>query len=355
RKTPLASRHELLSARMVDFSGWYMPVQYTGIIEEHQKTRSHVTVFDTCHMGRIRIEGRDSQSWLSGMFTTDVNRMDIGMCRYGFLLNEEGGVLDDTITYKIGSDSWLVVVNAGTIDSDLDWLRSHCSDDVTVENISATTGKIDVQGPESREHVESLLSVDLSQLGYFRFIHVAGAGNGTIVSRSGYTGEEGYELYADTDVILSFWDDLIASGVVPAGLGARDTLRLEAGLPLYGHELSISVTPVEAGMSRFLGKRDGFVGKNALMTELRDGPSKTLVGFRSHGRQSARHGNAVFVENERTGQVTSGSFSPTLGYAIGMAYVGKEHATPGARLDVDIGRKRIECEIVSIPFYNKKN
>lgn len=354
KKTPLWDTHVRLGARMVPFGGWSMPLQYEGILAEHQRTRTDAAVFDTCHMGRFLVSGRNSLQALSVLLTTDLRRMKDGQCRYGFLLREDGGILDDTIAYRFNEERWMVVVNAGTQARDREWIAARLPAGIEFEDASVRMAKLDVQGPRSPEIVSRLIELDAAGLGYFRFTAFRYGGSEAVVSRTGYTGEKGVELYVSAGHVVELWSRLLAAGVKPAGLGARDTLRIEAGLPLYGHELSEDVTPVEAGMERYAAKPEDFVGKAAVTARLREGPASRLMGFRIEGRQSARAENPVLAGGAAAGQVTSGSFSPTLQCVIGFAYVRAGLAKPGTRVQVDTGRNRLEAELVAPPFYKAK-
>jgi aminomethyltransferase len=337
---------------MVEFGGWMMPVQYEGIQAEHVATRTGVTMFDTCHMGRFRFKGAGSLESLSRLLSQDLRSLRDGACRYGFLLNDQGGVLDDTIIYRIDAAHWLLVVNAGTRAKDRDWITARLADTVTFEDASDRVGKLDVQGPRSLDVASTVLGRDLTTLPYFRFVEFSRKGEHLTVSRTGYTGEKGVEIYVPADGIVSLWNELLAAGVKPAGLGARDTLRLEAGLPLYGHELGEEVTPVEAGMERYASKSDAFIGREAVTQRRAAGPAKRLCGFRTAGRQSARAGHRVQVAGQDAGLVTSGSFSPTLQCAIGFAYVATPHTAPGTQITIDTGRATLEAELVRMPLYS---
>lgn len=350
QKTPLCDAHIRLGARMVDFSGWFMPVQYDGILAEHHRTRTDVTMFDTCHMGRFSVTGPGSLEALNRLLTTDVRAIKDGQCKYGFLLREDGGILDDLITYRFSAERWLIVVNAGTLPRDREWIRSRLPPGVAFEDCSSRLAKIDVQGPNAFAAVQRVLGVEAASLAYFRF-KTFDFGGEALVSRTGYTGEKGVELYVDAARIMELWDRLVAAGVKPAGLGARDTLRLEAGLPLYGHELSEAVTPVEAAMDRYASKQEAYIGSEAVKRRRAEGPRQVLAGFRIGGRQSARAGQAVMAGGRQAGTVTSGSFSPTLQQVIGFAYVEPSLAAPGSRVQVDTGRNLLDAEIVKTPFY----
>jgi len=351
-RTILRDRHERLGARLINFGGWELPVQYDGILAEHQRVRQHVGMFDTGHMGAFLVSGRESLDFLSRMLTQDVRAMADGRCRYGFLLRENGGVLDDLIVYRFSSTAWMVVVNAGPAKDDLAWLARFCPiSGVALTDLRGVQSKLDVQGPESRLAMERAMGLDLSGLGYFQFRRTE---SGALVSRTGYTGDLGYEIYASPQAIAGLWDRLRAEGVKPAGLGARDTLRLEAGLPLYGHELTTEVSPVEAGMMRYAGKTEPFMGRDALRARQADPGRPRLVAFQIAGRQSARQDNRVLdTAGHEAGRVTSGSFSPSLECAIGFAYVRQEMTPIGTELGVDTGRQVLAARVTTAPFWKR--
>jgi aminomethyltransferase len=302
-------------------------------------------------MGRFMVSGAGALDGLSAILSTDLRNMTDGQCRYGFLLREDGGILDDTITYQFNALQWMVVVNAGTRDKDSAWIQAHLPANAHFEDRSEAMAKIDVQGPHALARVSAVLACDVSFLRYFRFMATSFEGSKVVVSRTGYTGEKGVELYIDSTQIVPLWDAFLKAGVKPAGLGARDTLRLEAGLPLYGHELSETVTPVEAGLERYAARTEAFIGADAVRRRLAQGPQVRLCGFRINGRQSARAGNRVLSAGREIGRVTSGSFSPTLQSVIGFAYLDSAWASPGTRVTVDTGRTLLEAELVRLPFY----
>jgi len=350
QKTPLYDAHVKLGARMVDFSGWMMPIQYEGILAEHHRTRTDVTMFDTCHMGRFRIAGPGSGDAINRLVTADLASLKDGQCRYGFLLREDGGILDDLIVYRFDLEHWMIVVNAGTLPKDREWIRSRLPSGVVFEDVSGRLAKLDVQGPNAFARTAEVLGVDSALLGYFRF-RTFDFGGEAIISRTGYTGEKGVELYVDAAGIVGLWERFLAAGVRPAGLGARDTLRLEAGLPLYGHELSEDITPVEAGMERYLTKTTPYVGADAVRRRREQGPARRLIGFRIEGRQSARAGQAVLVNDRPVGLVTSGSFAPTLQVVVGFAAIDAALAMPGTRVQMDTGRAKLDAVLLNPPFY----
>jgi aminomethyltransferase len=355
-RTILHDSHVRLGARMVDFGGWDMPVQYDGILAEHHRTRQDVSMFDTCHMDAFCVEGPGSQDFLSRLVTQDLRSLADGRCRYGFLLRDDGGVLDDLIVYRFAADRWMAVVNAGTAPGDFAWFHSHApAVGVALQDLRGIQGKIDVQGPNSSRPVEAFLGINLADMKYFSFRTFTVDGVAGVVSRTGYTGEHGYEIYAPVATILTFWERLLALGVKPAGLGARDTLRLEAGLPLYGHELSTEVSPAEAGMTKYAAKNEEFIGRAAFLARQAGGVARRLVGFKIAGRQSARNGNRVLDSaGAAAGHVTSGSFAPTLGYAIGCAYVQPDLAAPDTALTIDMGSRQLEARVSPLPFYRRK-
>ncbi len=355
QRTILFDRHVALGARLIDFGGWDMPVQYDGILAEHQRVRQDVGMFDTCHMDAFRVDGPGALDFLSHLVTQNLRTLADGRCRYGFLLRDDGGVLDDLIVYRFSADRWMMVVNAGTAPDDFAWTRDHLpASGVTLTDLRGAQGKIDVQGPQSRAPVERVLGAALAELRYFSFRTCTCDGAPVLVSQTGYTGELGYEIYAPLAAIVRIWDRLLAGGVKPAGLGARDTLRLEAGLPLYGHELSAAVSPVEARMERYAAKDEPFVGREALRMRQAAGPARVLTGFTLPGRQSARHGNRILDGGgAETGQVTSGSFAPTLGHAIGCAYVRSDLAVPGAAVTIDLGSRQLDAQVAALPFYRR--
>lgn len=340
--------------RVIDFSGWLLPVQYKGIIDEHNAVRNAVGIFDTCHMGRFILEGSTARADLSRLISCDVESLKPMRCRYGFFLNEAGGILDDVIVYNLDNEKFMVVANAGTRSKDEEWIAKHIQPDTTFKNVSDEMGKVDMQGPQSTEIISKLLNYDFSSLKYFGCQEIDALGTKMIVSRSGYTGETGYEIYADAAKMEEIWDVCVSAGATQCGLGARDTLRLESALPLYGHELSENVTPVEAVATRYAGGKD-YIGKAAVEKIMKEGPKVLLAGFRIEGRRSARHGDPVLFNGEEAGKVTSGSFAPTLGCSIGFAYVKPELASIGTSLEINTGRAVLEGKVVELPFVSKRS
>lgn len=356
-RTPLYDAHVELGARMIDFGGWDMPVQYAGgILAEHAATRTAAGLFDTCHMGEFRLRAPDVRGAVNKLCTADVRKLDVGRARYCFLTTEEGTVVDDAVVFLVSEEEALFCVNAGDIEADYAHLQAYCPADATLEDESGTTGKIDVQGPRAWECIAFVTGFDFRGMPFFSFRTMTWQGHEMVLSRSGYTGEPGVELFLPAAAAPAMWLALRAAGeglgILPCGLGARDTLRLEAGLPLYGHELSREVNPVQAGFGRFvnLEKPEAFPGRSAL--EAGGEAGRVLVGLRIEDRRIPRQGFPVLQEAVEVGVVTSGGPSPTLGGSVAMAYVSSSHAQPGTRLDVDIRGKRVSARVVPLPFYS---
>jgi len=339
---------------MAPFGGWSMPIQYAGIIDEHTHTRNAVSIFDTCHMGEFIIKGPDAARDLDRLVTCDIASLPAGRCRYGFLLNEQGCVLDDTITYRIASHEFMMVVNAGTTLRDAAWIAGRCSPGTYFEDISACTGKLDLQGPLAGDVLQPHVAGDLNTLKYFSFFKTTIAGADVLISRTGYTGEYGFELYIAAAQVAWLWELLAKDArVKPAGLGARDTLRLECGLPLYGHELSEERTPARAGLDFAMALGKEFIGKAALI-ESRDRPAtQMLCGLTLAGRQSPRAGQAVTRSGAPAGVITSGSFAPSLGHAVALAYLAPVCAEQGTHVQIETGRAPLDATVCALPFYTK--
>ena len=349
--TPLIEEHRSLGARLAPFGGWMMPIQYSGIIEEHLWTRKNAGLFDICHMGEFLIEADLSNSNLERLVTIDLRSMKASSCRYGFMLNEEGGVVDDLLVYKISDTLWMAVVNAATTPGDEAHMRKHLTGIKRLENISASLGKLDLQGPEAEKALIKFAGADVEKLKYYNFGHFTVLGEKIIISRTGYTGELGYELYMPNEKINQLWKKILEDDrVKPVGLGARDTLRLEMGYSLYGQDIDIKTSPLEAGLERFIDWNKDFIGKTALLKQKRDGLSKRMVYFMANSRRSPRHNYQIFHDAEDAGTVTSGSFSPSLGCGIGMGYVYSELA-PGEQVLLSEGAVSISAKIVKKPFY----
>jgi len=335
---------------MAPFGGFLMPIQYEGIIAEHTATRTAATVFDTCHMGQFRISGPRACEDLEHLVSAPVATMEVGQCRYGYLCNEQGGVLDDEITYRLGPTAFMMVVNAGTQDGDRAWIASHLSAGTVLEVLSPDMSKLDLQGPQSARILRQIVEQPLDGMKYYRFAGNRIAGQRVLVSRTGYTGEIGFEIYAPRTMARAIWDQCLSLGAKPAGLGARDTLRLEMGFPLYGHELSAERNAAEAGFERAIAPDKDFIGAAAVRDPAH--AKQRLVGLLLDGRRAARAHDAVADSTgKQAGEVTSGSFSPSLGVSIAMAYVNKAHAAPGAKLAVRTERGDLPATVVQTPFH----
>jgi aminomethyltransferase len=347
--TPLTGWHRGKNAKMAAFAGYDMPIQYEGIIAEHNHTREAVGIFDICHMGEFSLRGAGAKAALGALVTQDLDTLAPGKCRYGFLLNESGGVLDDLIIYCLDVDDYMLVVNGACEAGDFAWLSAHLAKGPQLTNISPKTGKIDVQGPKSLEAIKAVLGSDFQSPGYFNFVRTIWQGEPLLVSRTGYTGELGYELYLDSSLALPMWEALIAHPLVkPVGLGARDTLRLEMGYPLYGQDLDTEHTPAEAGFGPLLGKKTPFTGQDALANV-----RQRLIALELPGRRSARHYDLVVLPGgEEVGVVTSGSFAPSLGHCVALAYVRADVAEQ-EQFSVRTQRGDLEARRAALPFYAK--
>ena len=352
KTTPIIDEHRRLGARLGPFGGWLMPIQYSGIIAEHSWTRTASSVFDICHMGEFIIRGDADKTGFNRIVTFDLNRIPEGGCRYGFMLNDAGGIIDDLIVYRIAPEEWMAVMNAATIAGDEANFRKHLSKGTDLRNISDATGKLDLQGPKSLDVIKKIAGPGVAGLGYYRFGHFKIIGERAIISRTGYTGELGYEIYIAAAKAAALWKLLLSDPLVrPAGLGARDTLRLEMCYPLYGQDITASTTPAEAGMGRFVEMKKDFIGRDAIAKKR---PARHLVPFAASSRRSPRHGYRIVAAGKDAGEVTSGSFSPSLGCGIGMGYVadGSPSAagTPIVLRDKDV---EISATITEKPFYRK--
>lgn len=355
KRTPLYEKHISCGAKMVDFAGWEMPVYYTGIIEEHLHTRTKAGLFDICHMGEFIIRGKDAAEAVGRLVTCRVDDMPVGKCRYGFFLSRQGGIMDDLIVFKISQDEFMIVVNAGTIEKDSLWVSENISGDAEFIDRSRDTAKIDVQGPMSSSVMEILAGKDVvGKLGRYSFTEIKIGPADVILGRTGYTGEIGYELFLNIEHAPEMWDRFMTfEDVKPVGLGARDTLRLEAGYPLYGSDIHENVTPLEAGLGRFVYMKKDFIGKEALLHNSEKECARVLSGFICDGRRIARHGFKVEIEGRDLGIVTSGAFSPCLKKAIGLCYVDKQESDEGREVTLTDGKISIQAKLKKVPLYKK--
>jgi aminomethyltransferase len=347
---------------MTTFGPWLMPLHYGSIIEEHRATRERAGLFDTCHMGEIGFAGPGAVETLERVFTRCVADLPPGRARYGFLTTEEGTVVDDGVLYCLPEQhsppDFLLCVNAGDIPGDLAWIKEHAGADTVIQDLSPVTGKIDLQGPASGRILEECAGSGVT-IERFGFAFVELAGHMVCVSRSGYTGEDGFEIFTTGPVVQALWERLLAAGrphgLLPAGLGARDTLRMEACLPLYGHELSREITPIEAGFGWALSFEKDFVGRAALQRQAEDGPARCSMPFRMAGRVPARPGCPVYADNAPAGVVTSGTYLPSLGVPGGMCLVAAACAEEGRAVEIEIRNRRHEAYLVARPLFERRS
>jgi aminomethyltransferase len=358
--TPLNDRHVALGARMIDFAGWLMPVQYAGILDEHRAVRERAGLFDLSHMGELFLEGPEAGAALAYALVSNPPALADGRAQYSMIVAPDGGIIDDLIVYRLAPDRFLVVANASNARTVSDALAERITGfKAVLDDRSLATALVAIQGPRSVEIVRPMTDVDLDALRYYAIAEGTVAGIKALVARTGYTGEDGFEVFVDTDRAVELWDALMAAGsgagLAPIGLGARDTLRLEAGMPLYGNELDRSTNPYEANLGRVvkLDKPGDFIGRAALEKVARDGVARRLVGLVMRGRGIARHGYPVLADARPTGIVTSGTHSPSLGEAIAMAHVATADAEAGTMLDVEIRGQRVPAEVVALPFYQR--
>ncbi len=358
KKTCLHDAHVALGASMAPFAGFDMPIEYSGLDAEHTAVRTRVGVFDVSHMGEIVAEGPDALPFVNHIFTNDAAALADGGVAYGMMCHPDGGTVDDLLVYRCSSEKFLLVVNASNAEKDVDWVRTNAAGyDVKILDRCEDYGQLAVQGPEAEKTLKGYFSIDLSAMPFYTFAIVPGSeadGVPVIVSRTGYTGEDGFEIYAAPKVIVELWNRLMADGVTPCGLGCRDTLRFEAGLPLYGDELSDSITPVESGLGMFvkLDKPGGFIGSEALAAQKAQGVAHKLVGLELEGSAAARHGFEVLdADGLVIGYVTTGYNSLTLGRNIAMALIDARHAALGTHLQVRIRRRVVGATVVKKRFY----
>ncbi len=361
KHTPLYEQHKALGARFVDFGGWEMPVQYSSILEEHQAVRTYAGLFDVSHMGEFKIEGQDALAFLQHLVPNDVARLALHQALYTQLCLPDGNVIDDLLIYKLAENHYMLVVNAANISKDLAWIQKQAApfNNISISDQSATTALLALQGPAAVNILQPLTSTNLADIRYYHCTAGLVDGINCIISRTGYTGEDGLELYCPSIDAPKLWTDLLTAGkdqgLRAAGLGARDTLRLEAGLCLYGHELDEQTNPLEArlGWTVKLQKGD-FIGRDSLLHVKEQGPQRLLVGIELLERGVPRGGYALYKQDQQIGTLTSGSHSPTLHKNIGMGYVEASQAVTGDQLQVDIRGKRVAAQIVTLPFYKRK-
>jgi len=343
---------------MVEFAGWDMPVQYSGVIDEHLAVRARAGLFDVSHMGEVEVRGAGALEFCQTLMPNDLARVKPSQAQYNLLLNERAGAVDDIVVYPLKPGHILICVNASNTDKDFEWIRARAPAGVEVENLSARYAQLALQGPAAEKILQPLVSSPLAELKSFHFFFGEVAGVRSLVARTGYTGEDGFEIFCEAEDAAKLWNALLdagaADGLKPAGLGARDTLRLERALPLYGHELDDTTTPFEAGLDWVVKlSKPEFIGREILLRQKEKGVERKLVGLELIEPGIARSHYPVFAGGQKTGEVTSGTKSPTLGKAVAMAYVRAEHAAPGSEIDVEIRERRARARIVPLPFYRR--
>jgi len=358
KKTALHAAHRRAGAKMVEFAGWEMPVQYSGVIDEHVAVRSRAGLFDVSHMGEIEVRGPGALEFCQRISANDVARMNVSQAQYNLLLHENGGVVDDVIFYRLDAERFLVCVNASNNEKDFSWMRQQAGADVEVDNVSASYAQLALQGPLAEKILQPLTGLALDELKAFHFQFAGVATVRCLVSRTGYTGENGFELYCDVDAAEELWRRLLNAGahdgLVPAGLGARDTLRLEMGYPLYGHELDDTTTPLEAGLDWVVKfSKPAFIGRSILVRQKAEGAPRRLTALELVEPGIARSGYGLYRNDRLIGRVTSGTKSPTLGKAIALGYLSREAAASSDDIDVDIRGRKTRAKIVTLPFVRR--
>ncbi|MBD2258484.1 glycine cleavage system aminomethyltransferase GcvT [Pseudanabaena sp. FACHB-2040] len=357
-QTPLHSAHQQLKARMMPFAGWDMPVQYLGIKQEHQAVRQQVGMFDISHMGKFMLQGPDVLEQMQRLVPSDLSPLIPGKAQYTVLLNPQGGIVDDLILYLLpesanGDQRLFTIINAATTDKDKSWLQSHLTETVTLQDLSREQALVAVQGPEAATQLQPFVKEDLSKVGRYEHLEGTLLGQPAFLARTGYTGEDGFEIMLPIAAAQALWTALLEIGVTPCGLGARDTLRLEAAMPLYGQDISDGTTPLEAGLGWLvhLDRKGDFIGRTVLEQQKAHGVSRRLVGLQMSGRNIARHDYPVLQDGNLVGQITSGTLGPTLGYPVALAYISAALAKVGQALEVEIRGKAYPATVVKRPFY----
>ena len=361
KKTPLHDRHVALGGKMVNFAGWDMPVYYSGIIAEHEWTRKSCSFFDVSHLGEIHVEGPGAFQFLQSRLTNDMNKLKPYRMLYSLLCDEKAGVLDDILVYRGEAEDYYLIVNAASIEKDMQAILKYAPESLSVKNRSEETSCVAVQGPRAEAVLEKIFGFKLKDLSYYSFMQENFSGGPVWISRSGYTGEDGFEIFSMNALAPKIWDKLAvegkSEGAVPAGLGARNTLRLEAGNALYGNDMDETTTPLEAGLGWAVSfqKEGGFVGRDRMLAQKENGLNRKLVGFKMLDKPVARENYPIFKDGKKIGKVTSGSFAPTAGCNIGLGYVGKGFEIPGTQIDIEIHGRPVKAEVVSRPFIELKH
>lgn len=361
KKTPLYDEHVKLGGKVVDYAGWYLPIQYEGLVPEHEAVRNKVGLFDVSHMGEITIKGKDALAFVDYLMTNDISKVVDNQIVYTFMCAPDGGVVDDLLVYRLAHDDFYLVVNASNTDKDYKWITEQKGNfDVEIVNISDTVGEVAIQGPLAQKVLQKLTNTDLNTITFFtlnRKVDINGVE--CMVSRTGYTGEDGFEVYTTNEGVVKVWNDILEAGkeegIKPCGLGCRDTLRFEASLPLYGHEMSDVISPLEGGFKYFvkLDKASDFIGKEALNKQWTEGLKRKLAGFEMIGRGIPREGYEIQKDGKVIGHVTTGYMSPTLKKNIGNALIATEYTELGTEIDIMIRNKPVKAKIISKKFLSK--
>mgnify|MGYP005848582059 CR=1 FL=1 len=359
KRTPLSEVHRRMGARMVPFAGWEMPVQYGSILEEHRAVRTRAGLFDISHMGEIEIKGKDALAFVQFLTTNDASLLEVGRVQYSALLYEDGTFVDDITVYRLGGDHFMFTVNAANADKDYEWITSHLRGNVGVKNLSDEKALLAIQGPKAEQILQRLTPVDLSQVRYYWFAWGLILGFPALLSRTGYTGEDGFEIYLENAAAEPVWQRILEAGkdvgVVPVGLGARDTLRLEAKMALYGSDIDDKHTMLEADLERYVKFDKGeFIGKEALLKQKQEGMKRKLVGFEMVGRGIPRSHYKIAKEGREIGEVTSGGYAPWLEKNIGLGYVPIDLSEIGAEFDIVIRGQAVPARVVPTPFYKRR-
>ncbi|MFX1407468.1 MAG: glycine cleavage system aminomethyltransferase GcvT [Promethearchaeota archaeon] len=354
KKTPLYNSHIKLNARMVEFAGFFMPVQYESIIKEHETVRTYAGVFDISHMGEFLLEGKDVIPFLQYIMINDLNLLEPSKGQYSIMCYENGTVVDDLVYYEETPERFRMIVNAGNIQKDLEWLNSHIENyDLKITNLSEKRTRLAFQGLKAEELLQPLVNVDLSKINRFYFAHCELNDKPIFIARTGYTGEKGFEISFENRFAEEIWQNLLATGASPAGLGARDSLRLEACYSLYGHEISNSITAIEAGLSWLAKPKEGidYIGKEVLMKQKSEGPNRIIAGLNLLDKGIIRENYKIYKNENEIGYITSGGYSPTLKKSIGLGLIKKEYSEIGTELKINIRDKLLKAKVVSTPFY----
>lgn len=360
KKTPLFNSYEKYGGKIIDFAGWSLPVQFEGIISEHEAVRTTAGLFDVSHMGEVEVIGEEAFKFVENLVTNDIRLLEDNQVLYTLMCYQDGGVVDDLLVYRFKENHFFLVINAGNIEKDFTWmLTNKYNFNVKITNVSSSIAQLAIQGPKAEEILQNLTDTNLKDIKFFfckRDVLIGKAK--CLISRTGYTGEDGFEIYTDTESVIDLWDEILTigkkDGLKPIGLGARDTLRFEVNLPLYGNELSEAITPLEAGLGFFVKlDKENFIGKNALVKQNQEGLKKKLVGFEMKSKSIPRHGYEVFMGEEKIGVVTTGYLSPSLKKNIGLALIDLKYSELGTNIFVKIRNKLNEAIVVSKKFYKK--